>query len=209
MSVAARFRYPICCSCRHQSQQLSTRLFSSFHSAATSPQREDLLNRRYSLDGHYWLNIKKSDVEDSHIVEIGIAQNLLDTKILGSVDTVTIPHRNSLPKEPSSLALHWSGLKVGSGDELYHAIWENVEDTFYVEPFLPVKVDSFSAVDFNTEYMQNPSRLDDTFWLLRINFSSRDEVKFLSKFLSNCRTQEEHDSFCLTNTYSKFETELS
>ena len=208
MSVAAHLRYRFCRSWRYKSEQLSIRRLLSTESENISTARVGLPDRRYSQDGNYWVNIRKSEVEENHIVEVGIAQNLLDTQILGSVDAVTIPSLDRSVSEPSSLALHWSGLKVGSGDELYHAIWENVEDTFHVEPFLPIKVSAFSSIDFNTKYMQNPSRLDDRVWLFRIQCSAKD-MKLLSHFLSSCRTQEEYDHFCSTNTTSNFETELN
>ena len=84
-------------------------------------------------------------------IEVGMTKYLFDSQVRGSVDSIA-PKSNDdvLMPRPLPPVIRWSGLKISSGDELYHAIWENVDGEIEVEPFLPLKLANFSTVEYNS-----------------------------------------------------------
>ena len=171
--------------------------------ASTFIDRFDSLSKpRYTADGHYWIRTTKPEKENVSYLEIGVTDHIFDTVIFGSIDSVSVPivGDKKFSLQPS-LALNWSGLKVGTGDELYHSVWENVEGTFKIEPFLPTKLFDLNILEYNSKLDQRKENYCDD-WLLRISCNER-ELEQLSVSLSSLRSQEDHDAFCLLDSSSR------
>jgi hypothetical protein len=147
-------------------------------------------NPLYTHDGNYWIKTHGAEAGNKYSLEIGLTKHAFDTAIAGSIDSISVPADSTTP-----LKIHSSGLKVGTGDELYHSIWENVDDIFEVEPFLPIKLSAITEVDYNLDSMKNSASLEDDEWLVRFN-TDDSELQVLGISLSSMRTQEQHDAFC-------------
>lgn len=144
----------------------------------------------YTRDGNYWIKTQTAQAGNEYMVEIGLTKHAFDTAIAGSIDSISVPADKTTP-----LKIHWSGLKVGTGDELYHSVWENVEESFEVEPFLPIKLSTIPEVDYNFVSMKNTKSLEDDEWLFRFS-TSDSKLHVLGISLSSMNTQEQHDAFC-------------
>ena len=157
--------------------------------------------RHYTNDGYYWIREIKADEHGSNLVEVGLTDHLFNTRILGSIDSVTVPNmdvKNGLIPTASSFAIHWSGLKVGTGDELYHSVWENVDGVFNIEPFLPLKMDTLSISELNDKMLKKKMDFDDD-WLMRLQCC--DNVSnFINQLEQPLRTREEHEEYCKRNS---------
>lgn len=161
------------------------------------PTSDAFSKRRYTADGHYWIRTSKHEKEKTSYFEIGVTDHVFDSVILGSIDSVSIPtlRGNENSSSCSSLALHWSGLKVGTGDELYHSVWENVYGVFEVEPFLPTRLSDLNVLEYNSKMNQKKESFSDE-WLLRFS-CDESEPELLSVPFLSLRNQKEHDDFCL------------
>ena len=147
----------------------------------------------YSQDGNYWIKTQGEKAGKEYTVVVGLTKYAFDTAIAGSIDSITVPPKDD--HSSTSLKIHWSGLKVGTGDELYHSVWENVNETLVVEPFLPIKLSAIPKVDYNFNSMKNSESLEDDEWLIRFN-TSDSSLQLLGISLSSMKTQEQHDAFC-------------
>lgn len=174
---------------RHFSERSNLRHFSTRQSEIIS--KTGLKSKPlYTHDGNYWIKTQGAEAGNQYTVEIGLTKHAFDTAIGGSIDSISVPPDSNTP-----LKLHWSGLKVGTGDELYHSVWENVYDIFEVEPFLPIKLSAIPEVNYNLVSMKNSGSLEDDEWLVR--FSTSDSMlQVLGISLSSLKTQEQHDAFC-------------
>lgn len=151
--------------------------------------------RSYTADGLYWIKTLEGVTAKAAHIEIGMTKYLFDSQVRGSVDSISPPSNNVLMPYPSSFVIRWSGLKISSGDELYHAIWENVDGEIEVEPFLPLKLANFSKVEYNSTTMKNVANLEKDEWFLRI-YCSQEEVKLLGPVISSLKDQKQHGTFC-------------
>ena len=164
--------------------------------------KDSFSKRRYTANGHYWIRMTKPEKENVSYLEIGVTDHIFDTVIFGTIDSVSVPNIGDKNFSlQSSLALNWSGLKVGTGDELYHSVWENVEGAFKVEPFLPTKLFGLNVLEYNSILNHRMENYSDD-WLLRISCNER-EVEQLSVSLSSLRNQEDHDAFCLQDSLNQ------
>jgi hypothetical protein len=144
----------------------------------------------YTHDGNYWIKTQGAEEGNQYTVDIGLTKHAFDTAIAGSIDLISFPADSMTP-----LRIHWSGLKVGTGDELYHSIWENVDGIFEFEPFLPIKLSAITEMDYNIVSVKNSTLLDEDEWL--VSFKTDDsKLQVLGISLSSMKTQEQHDAFC-------------
>ena len=159
-------------------------------------------NRLYTADGYYWIRMLKADVDKRRHFEIGMTKYLIDTEIRGIVDSISLPDisRNGIEngnsngdEKSSSLTIHWSGLEVGTGDELYHSVWKNIDGIFLVEPFLPLKLIDLNVYEYNLQNIKKADSLEDD-WLVKISCDQKD-LGVLSESFQTLRTQADHDEF--------------
>ena len=68
---------------------------------------------------------------------VGLTDHVLEAHVLGDIDSVSI--------SGTSIKVHWSGLKMSEGDELYHTIWEEASGVHKIE--LPVQGDAGVVLD--------------------------------------------------------------
>lgn len=180
---------------------LSQRTFSTSTGAMGKNSIVSESNRLYTSDGHYWVRTIKSDkIDDRTHFEIGLTQNVLDNVIRGPVDCLNLPNisANKIENENEGLNIHWSGLEVGTGDELYHSVWKNIEGIFTVEPFLPIQLKDLCVYEYNRTCCENPDNLTDD-WLLKISCDQRD-LGLLSGIFKSLRVEGDHDKFCQSNS---------
>lgn len=169
-------------------------------------------HRMYTSNGHYWIRAIKSNTPNidantntlAHF-EIGLTQNVLDNEIRGTVDKMNLLSigKNEKEKEnenenENKISLYWSGLEVGTGDELYHSVWKNLEGIFTVEPFLPIRLKDLNVYEYNLEYVQQPSSVNDD-WLFKLSCDQKD-LGLLSGIFKSLRIQKDHDIFCNLNS---------
>jgi hypothetical protein len=62
---------------------------------------------------------------------VGLTDHAMEKHVLGDIDSVSLCS--------TSIKVHWSGLKMSEGDELYHTIWEEAAGEHTIE--LPAQGD--------------------------------------------------------------------
>ena len=128
--------------------------------------------RKYTPCGSYWIQHDKSNA-----VEMGITTLFFDQEIPdGEIDKMTL-HPWCVG---GGISLHWSGLKITDGDELYHTVWTNTEGAKEVDlqGLLP-SITIHSSIELSKEKPTYDSCERD--WLLRItNISNIDQSAFTS-----------------------------
>ena len=161
----------------------------------SDPGNVTAAGRCYTADGFYWIKIREDIAARAAHIEVGMTKYLFDIRVKGSVDSISPPSGNDLMPCPSSSVIKWSGLKISSGDELYHSIWENVDGEIEVEPFLPLKLANFSNVEYNSVTMKNVANLEKDEWFLRFSCTQK-EIILLGPFISSLKDQKQHDILC-------------
>jgi hypothetical protein len=105
---------------------------------------------------------------------VGVTDEWLEAQVRGSVDKVTVSSKDS-SSSASSLAIEWSGLICGEGDELYHCVWENTEGVaeLSLSSALPPSVrNSYTGAVVNTAVLERPFHVDGDTWLFQVTINS-------------------------------------
>lgn len=180
-------------SSRQSIRYLNKRLLST--SSIHNNDKNSDLQRKYSLDGFYWIDVR-SPFKNKWDVSIGLTDYLFETRVLGTVEDISFTIQNISLN--STMKIKWSGLKTGKGDELYHSVWENVEEQEILP--LPIQIKGINHIVYNNnnlEVLENINN-DEKQWIYRFCCSdNHSEYRAFSLLLKQLRNKIEHDSFCL------------
>ena len=88
----------------------------------------------------------------------------LEEGVPGDVDAII------LDESGKTITIQYSGLRMSSADELYHAIYTPVEGTFLVElPFLAAANRRVTRCELNPELIKRPSLLSSATWIAKLH----------------------------------------
>ena len=99
----------------------------------------------------------------ANVYLFGLTEEALEEGIPGDVDAII------LDEPGKTITIQYSGLKMSSADELYHAIYTPVEGTFLVEmPFLASNR-QVARFELNPELIKQPSLLSSAMWIAKLH----------------------------------------
>ena len=133
--------------------------------------------RKYTPCGSYWIQH-----DNSSVAEMGITTRFFDQEIPdGEIEKMTL-HPWCVG---GGVSLHWSGLKITDGDELYHTVWTNTEGAKEVDlqDLLP-SITIHSSIELNKEKPTYDTC--ERAWLLRItNINNIEKSAFTTTAISS------------------------
>mmetsp|Transcript_16097 Transcript_16097/g.16230 ORF Transcript_16097/g.16230 Transcript_16097/m.16230 type:complete len:177 (-) Transcript_16097:34-564(-) len=147
-------------------------------------------NRIVSASHNYWIqpySANKLDSPLSAIYQIGVTDKFITENIFGSIENIEYSSNSSDTNSTNvSFRLHWAGLKIGEGDELYHSVWDNIEGYCEIDlkQILPNAI-SYELIRINYDLSKDVDLLsnkENWMFIIRINKKDNCDHDFLDQF---------------------------